>query len=410
MIIIACERLLIHGGYNLWNALSSMISSRSASSLPRTSVSSTSTQTETVYVNAIVENRRNINELKRRDDRIRELEARLDQRSHSDRRKFYAALQLDDFTTRRLNCEAYKVGSKITSLHARQAVLTGAGNIYISNLDKNIDNKALYDTFSLFGNILSCKVASDPTGKSHGYGFVHYESADAAQQAIERVNGMIIGEQAVKVCLFQKRDRDRNATLSLFARPCKLHAHVSSTLPREDEGDLDEFFSQCGPVQAAAVRVDEKGRKFAFVNFEDTADAQRCVAEMHMTDQRASDADLTAVVLYTVMNLRTGTLCYLLILHQEIGPDGHPVGRLYVQRAQTKKERQAELRNKFSETKSSSSSGVNLYVKNLEPDVDDDSLKQLFEPFGQVTSASAMKDAAGKCKGCCVAMLTVTIA
>ena len=28
----------------------------------------------------------------------------------------------------------------------------------------------------------------------------------------------------------------------------------------------------------------------------------------------------------------------------------------------------------------------------------------------EVTSASAMKDAAGKCKGCCVAMLTVTIA
>ena len=40
------------------------------------------------------------------------------------RRKFYAALQLDDFTTRRLNCEAYRVGSKITSLHARQAVLS----------------------------------------------------------------------------------------------------------------------------------------------------------------------------------------------------------------------------------------------------------------------------------------------
>ena len=27
---------------------------------------------------------------------------------------------------------------------------------------------------------------------------------------------------------------------------------------------IEEFFSQCGPVQAAAVRVDEKGRKFAF--------------------------------------------------------------------------------------------------------------------------------------------------
>ena len=32
-----------------------------------------------------------------------------------------------------------------------------------------------------------------------------------------------------------------------------------------DEAKLMEFFSQCGPVTAAAVKIDEKGRKFAFV-------------------------------------------------------------------------------------------------------------------------------------------------
>lgn len=47
--------------------------------------------------------------------------------------------------------------------------------------------------------MLSCKVATDEQGRSKGYGFVHYETAEAAESAIKAVNGMLLNDKKVYV-------------------------------------------------------------------------------------------------------------------------------------------------------------------------------------------------------------------
>jgi len=263
---------------------------------------------------------------------------------------------------------------------------SGAGNIYVRNLDRSIDNKALYDTFSLFGSILSCKVASDMTGKSHGYGFVHYETEASAQQAIERVNGMQIGEKTVQVCAFVKRsDRDKPDTESY------TNLYVKNLPAGWDEAKIAEVFSEFGPVTHTAVRTDAKGREFAFVNFERGEDAKKSVEALHRKDFRTPEeiekADREKEEEEQAEKV------------EEDDPDAHPAHLLYVQRAQSKAERQAALREKFLASSEGKPEGVNLYVKNLDEKTDEAELRRLFEPFGAIRSVAVPKDENGRCKG-----------
>ena len=129
---------------------------------------------------------------------------------------------------------------------------SGVGNVFIKNLDKTIDNKAMYDTFSAFGNILSCKVATDMSnGDSKGYGFVHFETEEAALSAIQKVNGMLLNGKKVYVGRFVPR-KDREMELGEKARRF-TNVYVKNICEEYDDVKLTEMFSKYGKISSVKV-------------------------------------------------------------------------------------------------------------------------------------------------------------
>lgn len=236
---------------------------------------------------------------------------------------------------------------------------SGQGNVFIKNLDKSIDNKALYDTFSTFGNILSCKVVNDSKGNSKGYGFVHYETKEAADQAISKVHGMLLNGKIVYVGPFiPRKERIPGSDPDKFT-----NIYIKNLDPSYTEEDLRRDFGAFGPIQSAVLLRDSKnaGRCFAFVNYESHEDAKKAVEELN---------------------------------GKKLGGDKE----IFVGRAQKRAERDQYLK-KLREERAQKYQGVNLYVKNLDDSITDEKLAEVFVPFGNVTSSKVMMDEKGNSRG-----------
>lgn len=144
------------------------------------------------------------------------------------------------------------------------------------------------------------------------------------------------------------------------------NVYVKNLDAEVDDKALEELFGKYGKITSAIVQKDEEGKSkgFGFVNYENFEDARKAVAELHEKE--------------------------------------HNGKTLFVARAQKKAEREEELRKQYEQAKLEKLAkyqGVNLYIKNLDDDIDDDKLRQEFSVYGVITSAKVMRDEKENSKG-----------
>jgi len=130
---------------------------------------------------------------------------------------------------------------------------------------------------------------------------------------------------------------------------------------------LKDNFSQFGILGRIAIKRDDsttQSKGFGFINFEKHEDALKAVEVMHKKQLGSKE--------------------------------------IWVGRHQKKPEREAENRRKFQILKmqrNNRTQGTNLYIKNLEDEVDDNRLKSAFESFGNIKSVKVMRDDKENSKG-----------
>jgi len=91
-------------------------------------------------------------------------------------------------------------------------------NLYVKNLDDDLDEEKLRGVFDVFGTITSCKVMTDPKGGSKGFGFVCFNTPEEATKAVTEMNGKIVGSKPLYVGLAQRKDARKMQLEQQFAQ------------------------------------------------------------------------------------------------------------------------------------------------------------------------------------------------
>ena len=150
-------------------------------------------------------------------------------------------------------------------------------NLFIKNLDADIESNNLFDTFKAFGHIVSARVMRDNDGKSREFGFVSFKSPEEAQSALHAMDNAKLGSKKITVRLHEPKTMRQEKLAARFnaanAESTDATSTTSSTEGREageatrkaDKRQSRSYFKAGIPADANGLADEEQLRSLSSV-------------------------------------------------------------------------------------------------------------------------------------------------
>jgi len=156
-------------------------------------------------------------------------------------------------------------------------------SVFVGKLSWNVDSDWLKQEFSDCGEVISASVQMDRnTGRSRGFGYVHFKSADAVQKALSKSGQEIDGRAInVDVSTAPNKVQARENRAKAFGdkpSPPSTTLFIGNLAFSVVEDTLWDFFSTYGDVKSIRLPHDrETGnmKGFGYVEFSDIESAKK---------------------------------------------------------------------------------------------------------------------------------------
>lgn len=171
----------------------------------------------------------------------------------------------------------------------RQRALMLMSRIYVGSINFELGDDSVRTAFTPFGAIKSINMSWDSVSMKHkGYSFLEYETAEAAQLALEQMNGVVIGGRNIKV----GRPNNVPQAAPIIAHiqqealkyPRIYVASIHADLSKDDVRSVFEAFGTIKKVELAPDNTPDKHRGWGFIDYDNHKSAQDAIASMNLFD------------------------------------------------------------------------------------------------------------------------------